>query len=143
MSTSDLQRRITEHSTPSPDGCWRWDLYVTPDGYGRIWTPGRGSIQAHRAAYEAWRGPIPGDLTVDHICFTTTCVNPSHLRLLPIEENSKRQRSAAAERCVNGHDYTPENTYIRPARDRGGRRDCRTCIRERAQRYQQRKKAAA
>lgn len=34
--------------------------------------------------------------------------------------------------CVNGHEYTPENTYV----PKSGFRNCRTCRRESSRRYQ-------
>lgn len=40
---------------------------------------------------------------------------------------------SAAERthCPEGHEYTPENTYVKPST---GHRECRTCIRKRSKR---------
>jgi hypothetical protein len=38
--------------------------------------------------------------------------------------------------CPNGHDYTEENTYIPPT----GGRMCRTCLKERQKRYQQKRR---
>lgn len=35
--------------------------------------------------------------------------------------------------CKHGHEFTPENTYIRP----NGRRQCRTCTNDRTREYQQ------
>ncbi len=45
-------------------GCWAWTGVKTPDGYGRIYLPGRqaGYIYAHRFAYEAVVGPIPAGM---------------------------------------------------------------------------------
>lgn len=121
------------------DGCWEWTGYVDPGGYARFSIDGNSKL-AHRFSYEWHVGPIPDGMTVDHICFTTTCTRPNHLRLLSREENTRRQRSAMKTHCVNGHEYTPENTYIRPSG--GGVRDCRICIRERVSRYQQKRNAA-
>lgn len=40
-------------------------------------------------------------------------------------------RSKYATQCINGHDYTPENTMIRPGREPGQvARACRQCSRE-------------
>lgn len=99
--------------------------------------------QAHRAAYEVAHGPIPADMTVDHLCFNPSCVNPDHMRLLSLSDNAKNQRSATKTHCKNGHEYTPENTYIRPIRERSGKRDCRACIRERVARYETKRRTAA
>lgn len=47
---------------------------------------------AHRVAYESLHGVIPAGMTVDHACFNTRCVNPDHLRLMSLAENSGRRR---------------------------------------------------
>ncbi|WP_167197946.1 HNH endonuclease signature motif containing protein [Brevibacterium pigmentatum] len=123
-------------------GCWEWILYLDRSGYGRLTFAGKRGYYAHRWSYEQHVGEIPDDMTVDHLCFNPACVNPGHLRLLSLPDNSANQRSAIKTHCKNGHEYTPENTYIRPARKHGGQRDCRTCIRERVARYASRKAAA-
>lgn len=48
------------------------------DWYGQIKTDGT-MINAHRAAYEAYHGPIPDGLHVLHKCHLKSCVNPAHL----------------------------------------------------------------
>ncbi len=116
--------------------CIEWSGRRTDKGYGRL-----GGLLAHRIAWERANGPIPDGLTLDHICFNPPCVNVAHLRLMSLPDNGKNQRSTYAPYCVNGHEYTPENTYLRPARGQG-RRDCRTCIRERVARYKSRRTAA-
>lgn len=113
--------------------CILWPGAVDRRGYGK-W---RGS-NAHRRFYEANNGPIPQGMTVDHICFNPSCVNPAHLRLMTSLENKRNQRSATKNHCVNGHEYTPENTYRRTT----GGRDCRACIRDRTRRYLSRKAAS-
>lgn len=40
--------------------------------------------------------------------------------------------------CVNGHPYTPDNTY----KTRSGARQCRRCGRDRHRRYRAERKAA-
>ncbi len=124
------------------DDCILWTGCVRSDGYGRRTYRGKPGQMVQRVAYEQAHGPIPDGLTVDHLCFTKTCINPAHLRLLTRLENQRNQRSAFKDRCVNGHEFTPENTYIRPARHRSGKRDCRTCIRARVAAYRARRSAA-
>jgi hypothetical protein len=61
-------------------GCWLWTDGLSPNGYGRIYI-GKGVVPAHRAAYEASFGTIPGRLHVLHRCDTPACINPDHLFL--------------------------------------------------------------
>lgn len=125
-----------------PDGCWRWTV-STNHGYGQFYLHGK-PARAHRLAYELLVGPIPGGLTLDHLCHTRDetcrggddcphrrCVNPAHLEAVSDLTNRQRGRSPGAEHarvthCPQNHEYTPENTRITT---RGGR-VCRTCHRE-------------
>lgn len=100
--------------------------YHGPNGY--VWVS-RGRL-AHRVAYEQARGPIPEGLELDHLCRNRACVNPDHLEPVTHRENLLRAdtfaaRHAAQTHCVNGHEFTPDNTYIR-TRPEGGR-ECRAC----------------
>lgn len=124
--------------TPS---CWTWSGSLDRDGYGRININGS-YVRAHRWSYEQDHGPIPPGMHLDHLCRVRHCVNPAHLEPVVPEENTRRGWPATKTRCANGHDYTPENTYLRPGAAEG-RRDCRTCIRDRVDRYQQRRREAS
>lgn len=115
------------------DGCWIWQGAINTSGYGSA-----GPRLAHRASYEEFVGPIPAGLQIDHLCRVTLCVNPDHLEPVTELEN-KRRRYAIYTHCINGHEFTHANTYIRPS----GHRDCRTCIRARVAAYKVRRAAAA
>jgi hypothetical protein len=77
-----------------------------------------------------WFGSIPCDLEIDHLCFVRHCLNPDHLeavtgRINILRSTGRGAANARKETCVNGHDFTPENTY----RTRDGKRACRECKR--------------
>lgn len=75
------------------EGCWLWIGTGNRSGYGHFSIRGRGGrakVGAHRFAYELAVGPIPDGLTIDHLCFNTSCVNPDHLEPVSQAENSKR-----------------------------------------------------
>ena len=62
------------------EGCWEWQGYRNPAGYGALrWRGSR--VNAHRVAWELAYGPIPGNMHVLHTCDNPACCNPSHLFL--------------------------------------------------------------
>lgn len=110
----------------SETNCWNWTGARQPEGYGRFMIE-RGRIGlAHRFAYELLVAPIPADMTVDHLCRNTPCVNPDHLELVTREENALRgSANAAKTHCIRGHEFTADNTYSAPSRPHV--RICRAC----------------
>lgn len=73
--------------------CVLWGRALNRDGYGHI-RIGDAKAIVHRYAYEAFVGPIPGDLTIDHLCRVTNCVNPAHLEPVTASENVRRANAA-------------------------------------------------
>lgn len=113
--------------------CWLWTGQVGNRGYGqfkyRLGPQDCRSAYVHRFAYELLVGPIPDGLHLDHLCRVRLCVNPAHLEPVTNLENtmrSLRSRGQEPGKCINGHEKTPDNTYVVP---RTGSRVCRICKR--------------
>lgn len=119
-----LKQRFDAKWIPEPNsGCWLWTGCLMPNGYGQI--QHRGTLYAHRVAYELYVGPIPADLTIDHLCRTRSCVNPAHLEPVTFEENIRRgEWHNPRTHCKRGHPLSGENVLRFPS---GKQRFCKLC----------------
>lgn len=111
--------------------CWLWLAAKHHEGlYGVFTLAGGRQAQAHRFSYSTSVGPIPDELVLDHLCRVRHCVRPSHLEAVPQRINILRgvgiqAKNAVKTHCIRGHEFTLENTHIRP----NGGRACRACQR--------------
>lgn len=129
-----MERFLKKVDQDAPDGCWRWTAGNNRrggGGYGVFYEiatrDDAKQVLAHRFSYEAFVGPIPQGMDIDHLCRNIQCVNPKHLEVVTHRENIRRGRSPAADNarkthCPNGHPFDEEHTYRH-----GERRQCRPC----------------
>src|SRR5690349_2879354 len=88
-----VAQRVAHYSRPDPlGGCHIWDGALRR-GYGTLRYRGR-TLFAHRLAWEAKYGPIPGGMIVRHRCNVRRCVNPDHFVLGTRAENNADIRAA-------------------------------------------------
>jgi hypothetical protein len=125
------------------DGCWEF-TGCKCFGYGYIRWDGK-QKRTHRVMYELLVGPIPVGTELDHLCRNRACCRPDHLEVVTTKENLRRGvgwagQNAQKTHCVNGHEFTPENTYQQKGGWAGGR-GCIEC-RKRISRESQRRRWA-
>lgn len=119
--------------------CWLWTGSKNHLGYGQIWLSDEKRVaMAHRVSVRLHGREIPPGYEVDHLCRNPSCVNPEHLEPVTHEVNMDRapasaiQFQAAKTHCPQGHEYIPENTYLKRNASGTLSRECRTCKRARS-----------
>lgn len=139
MTTYYVQAADRPYATGVPEHAWATRhtarnqrsamlAYLRPPLFMPYRDDGPGATLTHRVTYEHWRGPVPPNMELNHICRNRACCNPWHL-----EAVTRRQHvhidptianiNARKTHCPWGHEYTPENIYYQ----RNGGRICRAC----------------
>jgi hypothetical protein len=87
----DLRERFESRVEKTEGGCWLWRGAKRGTGYGGIGHQGK-MVRAHRVAWELYLGAIPEGKWVLHaahaVCGHRDCVNPEHLKLGDVRENT-------------------------------------------------------
>lgn len=127
------------------NGCYISTYSIGSHGYAQktwIWKDEGGrrrtaGTTAHRAAWRFWQGPIPGGMTIDHLCKNRRCVRREHLRMTTNHENARRTsgRDWPMGECINGHPNSELRLW-------SGRLRCRICTNEIQRRSRARRKAS-
>ena len=150
---AEIERFMIPTVIQMESGCWLWTGAVKA-AYGEARGKDQKSLRAHRVFYEAYNGPIPDDMCLDHLCSEKLCVNPKHLEVVTRAENNRRTAERLRGRqlgkrtrvlpnkpgdedkvCVRGH------SYIGNRREYRGGTYCAECNNEAARKYMDRKRA--
>lgn len=110
--------------------CWLFNSAINKKGYGTFWLDGRAN-QAHRISWILANSDIPFGLSIDHLCRIKNCVNPDHMEVVTLQENSHRKVVEPKTVCIRGHKLEGYNLVI----PKDGRRRCRTCRVAATQKY--------
>jgi hypothetical protein len=136
--------RFAEKVAIRPDGCWIWTGATSMLGarknfpYGNVSYQGK-KWQAHRFSYLLYKGAIPKELEIDHLCKVTNCVNPDHLEAVTYTENVRRSSRYHPDgsTCSRGHLMMLGNYKMRPE----GFKRCLLCMKEDNARQSARRKS--
>jgi hypothetical protein len=130
--TQILSKLVKRSKIDYDTGCFLYlgRLYL---GYGCLSIGHSNDIRVHRLSAWIFKGmPLNSEMNVNHQkhCPNKNCWAPNHIYIGTNKQN--RQDCADSQTyCVNGHEFTPENTRIY-YRDNGSvNRICKECSRQR------------
>lgn len=105
-----LQSRISAQVQKNANvkHCWKWIGATNKgDGYGHVILSIKGdrmTVNAHRAAYIAFRRVFILPFDISHLCHDKLCMNPDHLSHEPWPVNQGRKRCKTIGECA-GHTH--------------------------------------
>ena len=94
----NLREHLMQSSTVDGE-CRVWSKGISPNGYGKIRASydGENYAYVHRLSYRIFKGEIPPDTHIDHICHNRACINPDHLRLASNKQNHENLKGARVD----------------------------------------------
>jgi|JI10StandDraft_1071094.scaffolds.fasta_scaffold05142_31 hypothetical protein len=96
-----VEQRFMEKVKKTDSGCWEWQAFCLPRGYGLFSIGGSNSL-AHRVSFQLFVGALDAASDVMHSCDNPRCVNPNHLSLGSRTDNMQdardKGRSAIGEK---------------------------------------------
>lgn len=93
MKRKPIADRFWPKVNKVPNGCWLWTGAMTKKGYGWFTIEAGCTRLAHRIAWSLTNGEIPDGLCILHRCDIPLCVNPEHLFIGTMKDNSQDMES--------------------------------------------------
>lgn len=135
--------RIKARCVANEKGCLVWQGFLhtfknqKPGQPGYAGSAYRGkSVRVHRKVLELKLGrDLPTEIQACHTCDNPPCCNEDHLYPGTNQQNHldggkrKRMQGQTKTHCKNGHEFTPENTFVDHRPGGGASRQCRECNR--------------
>ena len=120
-----LLTKILSRCRRSSTGCLEWQGAVCSNNNYASITYQRKSLKGHRLVWSIYHAKeIPSSKVIMHTCDNPICLNIEHLKLGTQKENSldctskKRQHAQKKTHCINGHEFSKENTRTRHSKGR-------------------------
>lgn len=132
LTEKQLERFWARVQRRGPDECWLWTGPVSKNKpsrdhvqiYGVFRVDGL-YLRPHRISYTLLVGPIPEDLSLDHVfgrCTSTLCCNPAHTEPVTLGVNAQRYYRSRTH-CKRGHPIEQHGRPCRPCRTLGKQRE--------------------
>jgi hypothetical protein len=144
---ADYIRHWLSKTIITPSGCWEWQDHcvefrnIKPGqrGYPEAFYRGK-KYRLTRVVLALSLGrPLVEKEQAGHHCDNPPCWNPNHLYPTNNQQNHldggkrKRMQGQTKTHCKNGHEFTPENTYLNHRPGGGCSRKCKACDKARFQ----------
>lgn len=132
---SDVERFLARTKADPSTGCLLWTGPVNKrTGRGQTWFRGKNRY-VHVISYLINHGELPLGLQVNHHCDVMICVNGDHVyagtqadNMADMDARGRRaNQNSRKTHCVNDHEFSADNTFIKT----DGSRMCRECHRQR------------
>lgn len=125
------------------NGCWIWTGPLHERKYGSIMLRPYEQHRINRVSLKLFKPDefVPGCDAL-HKCQSDFCIHPDHLYWGTNSDNMKdavrdgTHRQTRKTHCPQGHPYSGSNLFI----DKSKRRRCRTCSRQKSNKYWHRKR---